>query len=68
MDQIRNPYSPGAGDPPPDLVGRDREMESVDIAVQRLMIGRSAKSQLLTGLRGVGKTVLFTGVRTHRSP
>ena len=59
MDQIRNPYSPGAGDPPPDLVGRDREMESVDIAVQRLMIGRSAKSQLLTGLRGVGKTVLL---------
>ncbi len=59
MDPVRNPYSPGAGSSPPALVGRDRELEAFDIAVQRLAIGRSAKSQMLTGLRGVGKTVLL---------
>lgn len=59
MDPVRNPYSPGAGSPPPALVGRDAEMEAFDIAVQRLTLGRPAKSQLLTGLRGVGKTVLL---------
>lgn len=59
MDPVRNPYSPGAGSPPPALVGRDGELEAFDIAVQRLALGRSAKSQLLTGLRGVGKTVLL---------
>lgn len=59
MDPVRNPYSPGAGSPPPALVGRDTELEAFDIAVQRLGIGRSAKSLMLTGLRGVGKTVLL---------
>ncbi|MCH7845653.1 MAG: ATP-binding protein [Acidobacteria bacterium] len=59
MDPVRNPYSPGAGNPPPALVGRDHELEAFDIAVQRLALGKSAKSQLLTGLRGVGKTVLL---------
>jgi len=59
MDPVRNPYSPGAGSPPPALVGRDRELETFDIAVQRLTQGRAAKSQLLTGLRGTGKTVLL---------
>lgn len=59
MDPVRNPYSPGAGSPPPALVGRDGELEAFDIAVQRLTIGRSAKSFMLTGLRGVGKTVLL---------
>ena len=59
MDPVRNPYSPGAGSPPPALVGRDTHLDSFDVAVQRLGIGRSAKSQLLTGLRGVGKTVLL---------
>ena len=59
MDPVRNPYSPGAGTPPPALVGRDAELQAFDIAVQRLGAGRSAKSLLLTGLRGVGKTVLL---------
>lgn len=59
MDPVRNPYNPGAGSPPQALVGRDRELELFDVAVQRLALGRSAKSQLLTGLRGVGKTVLL---------
>lgn len=59
MDPVRNPYSPGAGSPPPALVGRNSELEAFDIAIQRLAIGRSAKSLILTGLRGVGKTVLL---------
>ncbi|MDE0498170.1 MAG: ATP-binding protein [Acidimicrobiaceae bacterium] len=59
MDPVRNPYSPGAGTPPPALVGRDVHLDAIDIAVQRLAIGRSAKSLMLTGLRGVGKTVLL---------
>jgi hypothetical protein len=56
---VRNPYSPGAGTRPPALVGREREIEAMDIALQRLRIGRDGRSQLLTGLRGVGKTVLL---------
>ncbi len=59
MDPVRNPYSPGAGSPPPALVGRDTQLDEIDVAVQRLAIGRSAKSLMLTGLRGVGKTVLL---------
>jgi AAA ATPase domain len=59
MDPVRNPYSPGAGSRPPALVGRDREIDAMDVALQRLLLGRDARSQLLIGLRGVGKTVLL---------
>ena len=56
---MRNPYSPGAGTRPPALVGRDRELDAIDVALQRLLLGRDGRSQLLTGLRGVGKTVML---------
>lgn len=59
MDSLRNPYSPGAGSRPPALVGRDRELDQFRTAIARLEIRRPAKSLLLTGLRGVGKTVLL---------
>ena len=59
LDPLTNPYSPGAGSPPPALVGRDVEREEFDVAAQRLLLGRSDRSQLLVGLRGVGKTVLL---------
>ena len=59
MDPVRNPYSPGAGTRPPALVGRDREIEAMDTTLQRLLLGRDGRSQMLTGLRGVGKTVLL---------
>ena len=59
MDPVLNPYSPGAGTPPPALVGRDAELQAFDVAIQRLGARRSAKSLLLSGLRGVGKTVLL---------
>src|ERR1039458_3072118 len=59
MDPVRNPYSPGAGTRPPALVGREREIEAMDVALQRLRRGRDGHSAMLTGLRGVGKTVLL---------
>lgn len=63
MDPIRNPFSPGAGTPPPELAGRDELRESLRIALERARIGRPAKSAMLVGLRGVGKTVLLDRVR-----
>lgn len=59
MNPIKNPFSPGAGSPPPELVGRDGVLESAHILLGRVREGRSEKSLLLTGLRGVGKTVLL---------
>ncbi len=63
MDPILNPYSPGAGKRPPALVGRDDQIEAFDVAVRRLAVSRSDRSQMLTGLRGVGKTVLLREFR-----
>ncbi len=59
MDQVLNPYNPGAGARPYELAGRAAEVTEMDIALRRMLVGRSAKSQLVTGLRGVGKTVLL---------
>lgn len=59
MDPVRNPYSPGAGTPPPALVGRDELIETFRVAVQRAAKGRPGQSLLPIGLRGVGKTVLL---------
>jgi len=63
MDPISNPYSPGAGKRPPALVGRDGQIDEFDVAVRRLAAGRSDRSQMLTGLRGAGKTVLLREFR-----
>ncbi|HAI59065.1 MAG TPA: AAA family ATPase [Xanthomonadaceae bacterium] len=63
MDPIANPYAPGAGAPPPELAGRDALIEQVRIATERVRIGRQAKSVLMIGLRGVGKTVLLDRMR-----
>src|SRR3984957_711500 len=59
MDPVRNPYNPGAGTRPPALVGRDGEITAMDVALQRMLRGSNGRSQMLTGLRGVGKTVLL---------
>jgi hypothetical protein len=59
MDPVRNPYNPGAGTRPPALVGRDTEIAAMDVALQRMLRGTNGRSQMLTGLRGVGKTVLL---------
>jgi hypothetical protein len=54
-----NPYTPNAGAPPPALVGRDTELEGFEILLERLRRGYAEQSMLITGLRGVGKTVLL---------
>lgn len=63
MDPVTNPYTPGAGAPPPKLAGRDDLLRLVSIATQRVRAGRQAKSVLMIGLRGVGKTVLLDRMR-----
>lgn len=63
MDPVLNPYAPGAGTPPPELAGRDALLESVRIAIERTRRGLPAKSVLMVGLRGVGKTVLLDRMR-----
>ena len=63
MNPIRNPFAPGAGTPPPELAGRDELRQSLHIALERARIGRPAKSAMLVGLRGVGKTVLLDRIR-----
>jgi Cdc6-like AAA superfamily ATPase len=62
MDPIKNPYSPGAGSPPPELVGRDPILAHARVLLGRTKLKRSEKSMLLTGLRGVGKTVLLNEI------
>lgn len=62
MDPRTNPYAPGAGTRPPELAGRDEIIEKAAIALDRLRSGLSARSLLLVGLRGVGKTVLLTRI------
>ena len=59
MDPVRNPYSPGAGSPPPELAGRDAVRQKMSVCIARLRRGKPAKSTMLVGLRGVGKTVLL---------
>jgi hypothetical protein len=59
MDPVSNPFAPGAGARPPELAGRDPIIENALIALKRVALGRHAKSQMLLGLRGVGKTVLL---------
>jgi len=63
MDPVSNPYAPGAGTPPPELAGRDDLRELVRVAVERVRRGMPAKSVILVGLRGVGKTVLLDRMR-----
>lgn len=63
MDPVLNPYAPGAGTPPPELAGRDELRDQVRIAIERVRRGLPAKSVLMVGLRGVGKTVLLDRMR-----
>jgi hypothetical protein len=62
VDAIKNPFSPGAGSPPPELVGREAILEQTRILLGRVKENRPEKSILLTGLRGVGKTVLLNEI------
>lgn len=63
MDPVKNPFAPGAGSPPPELAGRDALLERARIALLRTKEGRHAKSLMMLGLRGVGKTVLLNRIK-----
>jgi hypothetical protein len=64
VDPVRNPYAPGAGQRPPELAGRDREISQFGVVLERVARGRPERSMVLTGLRGVGKTVLLNTFRS----
>ena len=63
MDPVINPFSPGAGAPPPELVGRDAILEEAKILLGRVRLRKPVQGCMLTGLRGVGKTVLLSEVK-----
>lgn len=63
MDPIRNPYAPGAGQRPPELAGRGEQLTHFDVVLERVARSRPERSLILTGLRGVGKTVLLNALR-----
>jgi hypothetical protein len=65
MDPVRNPYAPGAGQRPPELAGRGRELDAFDVVLERVARNRPERSLVLTGLRGVGKTVLLNTLRSQ---
>ena len=62
MDARINPFAPGAGSPPPELAGRGPILDHAAIALDRLRNGLHAKSMILVGLRGVGKTVVLNRI------
>ncbi len=59
MDELKNPYRPGAGTTPPALIGRDDLIRRFKITLARARSGSPGKSVMPVGLRGVGKTVLL---------
>lgn len=62
MESGFNPFSPNAGSRPPAFVGRDDILADIRTMIERLPRRLSVQSMLLTGIRGVGKTVLLNEV------
>ncbi len=62
MNPVNNPYTPGAGTPPPDLAGREDVLKQAENAILRTLNLKTSRSQILLGLRGVGKTVLLNKI------
>ena len=62
MDEVDNPFAPGAGTQPPELAGREAVIDGVRVQLGRAMKGRASKSLMILGLRGVGKTVLLNRI------
>ena len=65
MDEVRNPFAPDAGTPPPEMAGRDGVMNEADVAIARTIKGRASRSLMLIGLRGTGKTVLLVEIESR---
>lgn len=64
MDAAKNPFAPGAGTQPPELTGRDNNLRAAEVALTRIKNRMHARSSLLIGLRGVGKTVLLNRIKS----
>src|SRR3954470_3686151 len=64
VDPVRNPYAPGAGQRPPELAGRDRELDAFDVVLERIARGRPERSLVPAGVRGVCNTVLLNALRS----
>ena len=62
MNSVDNPYTPGAGTPPPELAGRESILKKAEDTIKRTKKGKAAKSFIMLGLRGVGKTVLLNRI------
>ena len=62
MDPVRNPFAPGAGNQPPELAGRQNILNDAQVAIRRALLHKQSRSQMLLGLRGVGKTVLLSAI------
>ncbi|QHK22534.1 AAA family ATPase (plasmid) [Pseudarthrobacter psychrotolerans] len=54
-----NPYNPGSGAQPMHLAGRDSEIAAFDLLIVRTKKHLQSRPMVLSGLRGVGKTVLL---------
>ena len=63
MDRVQNPFAPGAGTQPPELAGREEILTEAFVALDRIQVRNPTRSQILVGLRGVGKTVLLNRIR-----
>ena len=63
MDPYKNPFAPGAGTQPPELAGRGEILHDAEVALERIKARAPARSEILVGLRGVGKTVLLNRIR-----
>jgi Cdc6-like AAA superfamily ATPase len=63
MNPRSNPFAPGSGTQPPELAGREKIIEDVSVGLYRIQHGLAAKSVLMLGLRGVGKTVLLNRLK-----
>lgn len=63
MNPVRNPFAPGAGSQPPEFAGRAKIIGDATVAIERALIAKSARPQMLLGLRGVGKTVLLNKIQ-----
>lgn len=58
----RSPYTPGAGHTPPVLAGRDRLLRDWELMLNDVVVDGRVRAQdtILSGPRGVGKTVTVT--------
>ena len=60
--ELNNPFRPGAGHKPPFLAGRTKELSEFKRLLEQRVI---LENMILTGLRGVGKTVLLDSFKPH---